>query len=106
VRSLLPSSLITRSIIGHQQRCISHQPQLDPLKIGSVVVLTLGSIIIRIPVYLILDMIAQGFSPEEMEAREVQKQHVELAARYASAYLKMTYTLVGQAFDAADAAQP
>ena len=61
---------------------------------------------IRVPVYLILDMIAQGFSPEEMAARGVQEQHMQLAARYASAYLKAAYTPVERAFDAANAARP
>lgn len=60
----------------------------------------------RIPVYLILDMIAQGFSPEELEARGVAKQHMQLAARYASAYLKAAYTPVERAFDAASTVQP
>jgi uncharacterized protein (DUF433 family) len=61
---------------------------------------------IRVPVYLILDMIAQGFTPEEMADCGVREQHVQLAARYASAYLKLAYTPVGQAFDATNAAQP
>jgi uncharacterized protein (DUF433 family) len=61
---------------------------------------------IRVPVYLILDMIVQGFSLEEMAARGVQEQHIQLAARYASADLKVAYTPVEKSFDAANTARP
>ncbi|HEX8033446.1 MAG TPA: DUF433 domain-containing protein [Ktedonobacterales bacterium] len=42
-----------------------------------------------IPIYLILDMLAQGFSAEEMRADYgITEEHVRIALRFAAAYLK------------------
>jgi uncharacterized protein (DUF433 family) len=42
-----------------------------------------------IPIYLILDMLAQGFSPEEMQQDYgVSAEHVRIALSFAAEYLK------------------
>ncbi len=62
---------------------------------------------LRIPVYLILEMVAQGFSPEQLATEYgVEERHVQLAARYASTYLKTAYTPVERTFGAANAVRP
>lgn len=62
---------------------------------------------LRIPVYLILDMVAQGFSPEQMaDEYGVEERHIKLAAHYAAVYLKAAYTPVEGTLDAASPARP
>lgn len=42
-----------------------------------------------IPIYLILDMLAQGFPPEEMrDDYGVTEEHVRIALRFAAEYVK------------------
>jgi uncharacterized protein (DUF433 family) len=42
-----------------------------------------------IPIYLILDMLAQGFPPDEMrDDYGVTDEHVRIALRFAAEYLK------------------
>jgi uncharacterized protein (DUF433 family) len=56
---------------------------------------------------ILLEMVAQGFSPDQLATEYgVEERHVQLAARYASAYLKTAYTPVARAFDATKIAQP
>jgi uncharacterized protein (DUF433 family) len=62
---------------------------------------------LRIPVYLILDMVAQRFSPEQMsDEYGVEERHVQLAAHYASVYLKATYIPVEGTLDTANPIRP
>jgi uncharacterized protein (DUF433 family) len=42
-----------------------------------------------VPIYLILDMLAQGFPPQEMEQDYgVTDEHVRIALRFAAEYVK------------------
>lgn len=44
-----------------------------------------------IPIYLILDMLAQGFSRQEMlDDYGISAEHIQIALRFASAYVKQT----------------